>query len=548
MSYCITNITNNLGYFTEAIKTDINDNNECINIGVYFHICYNTTTEADIINNIKFTINSLNNDFNGKPINMKDSTLFINKLPNTLLCQQIRNIYNNSLKEIKPSNINFVAIGFSHIPIKEIQLITQYGRTKDELEIFFNKKAKPIEQNHVLNIWITMLDDTMGFAYHPWDNISINGIVIDYHIFDRNNLLPNYLFNKVITHQVGHWLGLSHINFTTNNNDNCVSDTMMTQMVNSRDVGNNYSNILLLYEKNTYCLAFNNFMNIADDTNMILFTPDQIKTMRTFIYKYKPELLIKQIDAKYDFTNNNTNIDQLFIPINKKQLTNINNSQHKSFVVPTQTPVDNNIVADKPKISVRPSISNNITTDKPKISIKIPKLINAHHGNQSTKVIQNIKINPFISNIVNVDYNNNTHEIILNTKNTSMVNNAPVQLVMYNKIRQHMMCTLNSQLITTINNTSLYRYATFYLAPYNINSYVGYYNTDTNNYYLGKVNKLSRKIIPFTIDIGNNINKLIIGTFGNRHDITYAAKIILSNNITDNIIQCKKYASIEMIK
>jgi hypothetical protein len=81
-----------------------------------------------------------------------------------------------------------------------------------------------------LNIWVCKLEgNALGYANFPGSSANQDGVVINYKAFGRNGIAKApYNFGRTCTHEIGHWLILSHI-WGDDNNDCSVSDFPITQ-------------------------------------------------------------------------------------------------------------------------------------------------------------------------------------------------------------------------------------------------------------------------------------------------------------------------------
>ncbi len=177
------------------------------------------------------------------------------------------------------------------------------------------KKHGYINSRKYLNVWITNLDGN-SYSTLPFEKNKLNdGIVLSSQIFIDSilnkyyGLLPqDFVIYKgmVLTHEIGHWLGLYHIwgNFDPQDNSNIgcipnyalinyvtdsVDDTPRQRTVNVFNFyGENRDKMLKVCFKN----QISNYQNFMDGAyNVGMFTEGQIKRMRWHIYTYRPELL-----------------------------------------------------------------------------------------------------------------------------------------------------------------------------------------------------------------------------------------------------------------
>jgi hypothetical protein len=499
---CTVRAVNTQKFIAQLNNKNIVDNGNRINIGVYFNICY-ITNQSDIIKNVKYAIETLNKDFDGTPSNLNYGASYINSLPNKVPYTYVKQMYTNSLQLKAESNIKFVCMGVKYIPITEKDFIKQYGEEQVGIERFILSKAQPVDQSKLLNIWIVPMTSLLGFSYFPWmsaANTSVNGVVLNYHTFDRNNLYTTYNLNKTMTHEVGHWLGLLHtfqdynmkpafdtfygiqnaaIDYVEGSNiqeitGDCVVDTPPQKIPtfgNPLKSSYNINKIITSLNNTQYCAMFTNFMDYTDDANMFIFTKDQITKIRLFIIGYRQRIITEPINVLFDFTKN--------IIVQK-----ISNSQ--SRLVET--------------------------------------------------TMEDLFIVPDIAN-------------------TILKSTAPIELASYDQSKSMFKTSLNSYLeITQAEiNTDNIIYVTFHLICGNMNTYVGYFHRSENIWYITKVNKLSKTVIEVNISISHDINlneglKFIVGTFGNKQDATYIEKISVSEKIKENILKLEKQSNLHKIE
>lgn len=146
-----------------------------------------------------------------------------------------------------------------------------------------------------LNIWVTKVDQYLGFTQYPTvktDTISglrdeinelIDGSIIDYHYFGRQVGTATsslYGLGRTTTHEIGHWLGLFHPNNDIPCGDDFVADTPPTDNLNQTtscsDLFSNCSG------KRTRELT-ENYLMYSPDPCMNMFTADQVARMRAVL-------------------------------------------------------------------------------------------------------------------------------------------------------------------------------------------------------------------------------------------------------------------------
>ncbi len=178
------------------------------------------------------------------------------------------------------------------------------------------KKYGYVNSNKYLNVWITNLDGP-SYSTMPYEKNELNdGIVLSTKIFIDTilkskdfMLLPQDFITyqgMVLTHEIGHWLGLWHIwgkykaevskctpdiiSYVFNDYSDEVEDTPRQKTVNIFNFyGDKRDKMLKTCEDSLKISNYQNFMDGAYNVGM--FTEGQIKRMRWHIYTYRPELL-----------------------------------------------------------------------------------------------------------------------------------------------------------------------------------------------------------------------------------------------------------------
>ena len=167
-------------------------------------------------------------------------------------------------------------------------------RTSTSKTQFFNdditssaKGGKDSWGTNYLNIWVTNLPDgTSGWTNGLDSDSSKQGIVIDYEYFGSEGTVKSpYHLGRTATHEIGHWLGLLHLEGIGNN---CNVDDGI------EDTPNQASSISGNVSSNTSCGSVDmtsNFMQYVNDSQMNLFTEGQKTVMRnTLFYDLQPLL------------------------------------------------------------------------------------------------------------------------------------------------------------------------------------------------------------------------------------------------------------------
>lgn len=153
--------------------------------------------------------------------------------------------------------------------------------------------GQPIwDRNKYLNVWICDITNgagsgTAGYAYKPsisfLPNANIDGIVLDYNLGVNND--------NVLTHEVGHYLGLDH---TWGGSGSCVLDDGFTDTPNTDGPSFNNANSCNFGVGQQNCpgieTQFENYMDYANCT--VMYTTEQSNFMNTILSGIRSSLLI----------------------------------------------------------------------------------------------------------------------------------------------------------------------------------------------------------------------------------------------------------------
>lgn len=143
-----------------------------------------------------------------------------------------------------------------------------------------------------LNIWITNLDGTLGFATFPGAVVdpSEDGVVIDYRYFGTIGTVNRpYHLGRTATHEIGHYFNLLHV-FGDDGAldcevDDAVEDTPLQ--------GPSYQGQCPSYPQYSCGTSdmFMNFLDYTDDACMAMFSHGQKVRMLAALYTFRPGLL-----------------------------------------------------------------------------------------------------------------------------------------------------------------------------------------------------------------------------------------------------------------
>lgn len=252
-----------------------------ITVPVVVHIVYKDSSEIPSLHEIKTQIEGLNKDFNAKNWDKGETR---NEFEKLIADMDI----NFKLATIDPKGKPTNGITYTR---------TRKGYfTMDVNDIKFNSTqgVDAWDSDKYLNIWVGELEwGLLGYAQFPFINKKrTDGVVVDYSVFGiedtvKVNNVKHEMYYRVLTHEVGHWVGLYHIWGDTYCGDDMVKDTP-PQFGPHRDCYNDTGKITC----NTNDLT-SNYMDYIDNDCMVMFTIEQrkraIKAMRFFrkgIIKY----------------------------------------------------------------------------------------------------------------------------------------------------------------------------------------------------------------------------------------------------------------------
>jgi hypothetical protein len=157
-------------------------------------------------------------------------------------------------------------------------------KTTEELSLFFTdsggQDAWP--SDHYLNIWVAEMNNRLGefglagYAMSVGSDPRIDGVVVETRAFGLHEpLIAYHSRGRTATHEIGHWLNLTHI-FASNGNCDSTDGVDDTPTAQSQYSG------FPVYPK-TSCGSTDitmNFMDYVDDRAMYMFTKGQKERMR----------------------------------------------------------------------------------------------------------------------------------------------------------------------------------------------------------------------------------------------------------------------------
>jgi hypothetical protein len=247
-----------------------------ITIPVVVHVVYRDSSQIPSMKNIKAQIEGLTNDFTAEN-------------------HDFDNISDEFAKLGADFNITFKLATVSPSG-KKTKGVT-YTKTDEPYFTYYDDvKAEDTggklgwNSRNYLNIWVCKLESNLlGYAQFPGGNPITDGVVVTYSHFGINHtdILPNSSevihYYRVLTHEVGHWVGLYHIWGDWVCGDDKVKDT-------PSQIGPHWE----CYDEYESCGGADltvNYMDYVDDDCMYMFTKGQKKRAWKALKLFRKEML-----------------------------------------------------------------------------------------------------------------------------------------------------------------------------------------------------------------------------------------------------------------
>ncbi len=268
--------------FFHNLLAQQSDNRNTTYLPVVIHILHSEEEQNISNDQIIQQLETLNKDFSQNNDNF-DSTpqVFQNVAANTDLqfCLANRDPQGN-----ETSGITRTETFVSEIGLSELYFLTDEGG------------INAWDNSRYINIWVADMGDSgiLGSTPIPGDGSpsAKDGILVNYRFFgvegDHQDINRNQ--GKVLTHEMGHYLGLLHVWGTLNTNcsdDDGIDDTPLQDGPNfgcptfpSPDICTQGNGVM-----------FHNFMDFSDDDCLSMFTQGQKELMHQTLEEFRPELM-----------------------------------------------------------------------------------------------------------------------------------------------------------------------------------------------------------------------------------------------------------------
>jgi PKD repeat protein len=253
-------------------------------IPVIFHVVYNNGTENVSNAIIQQLIDELNDDYqlmNADASQARSAFGFVPANADIEFCLAMRDPQNQPLAE---PGVNRVSTSVTYF---------DPDNATNDMKYTSSGGTEAWNRNNYLNVWICDITNgasfgTAGYAYKPGISSigipqDIDGIVIDYNIGTSAN-------SNVLTHEVGHYLGLSHTWGNSNQAAGCSDDDGLTDTPNTAGPSFDYSGSCS--GNQTTCgstqTQYENYMDYSNCT--VMFSQEQVNLMTSVMTNSRSSL------------------------------------------------------------------------------------------------------------------------------------------------------------------------------------------------------------------------------------------------------------------
>lgn len=234
-----------------------------VNIPVVIHILYNTSSQNITDAQIQTQLDVLNKDF--RKLN-SDWSLTPSTFTGVVADCEI----NFCLATTTPTGAATTGI------IRQSTTVTAFS-DNDAMKYTAQGGSNAWPTGSYLNIWVCNLGNgLLGYAQFPGGPTASDGVVINYTAFGTTGTAQSpYNKGRTATHEVGHWLNLSHIWGDATCGSDLVSDTPVHSASNGGCPTHPKSNTC-----GTSAEMFMNYMDYTNDACMYMFSTGQKARMQ----------------------------------------------------------------------------------------------------------------------------------------------------------------------------------------------------------------------------------------------------------------------------
>ena len=252
---------------------------EPVSIKVVVHVVYATDEENISEAQIWSQIKVLNDDYRGKNADKsKVPTVWSGLVADSLISFELASIAPDGSKTNGITRTKTAVSGFG---------------TNDAVKDLDKGGINPWDTEKYLNIWVCSLEDgLLGYAQFPGGPSATDGVVIEYSAFGtEGTAIEPFHLGRTTTHEIGHYLNLSHI-FGDGRGNTCNDSDYVFDTPNQ--LGPNYQKPTfpsMSCNNSPNGDMFMNYMDYVDDDTMFMFTTEQAARMNATLADIRNSLI-----------------------------------------------------------------------------------------------------------------------------------------------------------------------------------------------------------------------------------------------------------------